>query len=39
VERIVGILLIITGLAFVTGTMQMISFWLLDLFPALGTLG
>jgi cytochrome c-type biogenesis protein len=39
IERIVGVLLVVTGLAFTTGAMQNISFWLLDLFPQLGRLG
>jgi cytochrome c-type biogenesis protein len=39
VERIVGILLIATGVAFLTGTMQNVSFWLLQTFPGLAHLG
>lgn len=38
-EKITGILLIITGILFLTGGMQTISFWLLELFPALGNIG
>jgi len=39
VERIVGILLVATGIAFLTGAMQNISYWLLQTFPGLGNLG
>ena len=39
VERTVGMLLILTGVGFLTGGMQTASFWLLETFPALGKLG
>ncbi len=39
VERIVGILLVATGIAFLTGTMQNLSYWLLQTFPGLANLG
>jgi cytochrome c-type biogenesis protein len=39
VERTVGVLLVLTGIGFLTGAMQTASFWLLDTFPALATLG
>ena len=39
VERIVGGLLVATGIAFLTGGMQTLSFWLLETFPALARLG
>jgi cytochrome c-type biogenesis protein len=39
VERTVGVLLILTGVGFLTGGMQTASFWLLETFPALGKLG
>lgn len=39
VEKVVGVLLIVTGVAFLTGSMQAMSFWLLDVFPGLATLG
>jgi cytochrome c-type biogenesis protein len=39
VERIVGVLLIITGIAFLTGSMQNVSFWLLQAFPGLANIG
>jgi cytochrome c-type biogenesis protein len=39
VERIVGVLLIATGIAFLTGTMQSLSYWLLQTFPGLANLG
>jgi cytochrome c-type biogenesis protein len=38
-ERVVGVLLIATGLAFLTGGLTTISFWLLDTFPDLAKLG
>ncbi|PPD43181.1 MAG: cytochrome C biogenesis protein [Methylocystis sp.] len=39
VEKIVGVLLILTGVGFLTGGVQEMSFWLLELFPGLATLG
>jgi cytochrome c-type biogenesis protein len=39
VERVVGVLLILTGIAFLTGSLQNLSFWLLETFPGLATLG
>ena len=39
VERIVGGLLVVTGIAFLTGSMQDLSFWLLQTFPGLASLG
>lgn len=39
VERIVGVSLVVTGLAFLTGTVQGVSFWLLETFPALASFG
>ena len=39
VEKVLGGLLVITGLLFLTGGMQRFSFWLLETFPALGQLG
>ncbi|MDH7799818.1 MULTISPECIES: cytochrome c biogenesis protein CcdA [unclassified Beijerinckia] len=39
VEKVVGVLLIVTGVAFLTGSMQAVSFWLLDVFPGLATFG
>jgi cytochrome c-type biogenesis protein len=39
VERVVGVLLVLTGIAFFTGGMQSASNWLLNTFPALATLG
>jgi cytochrome c-type biogenesis protein len=39
VERIVGVLLVATGIAFLTGSMQNVSNWLLQMFPALANLG
>lgn len=39
VEKIVGVLLVFTGVAFLTGSMQEMSYWLLELFPGLAKLG
>ena len=39
VEKVVGVLLVLTGVAFLTGGMQAFSFWLLETFPALARLG
>ncbi|MDB5509812.1 MAG: cytochrome biosis protein [Hyphomicrobiales bacterium] len=39
VERVVGVLLVLTGIGFLTGAMQTASFWLLETFPILSRLG
>ena len=39
VEKVMGGLLVITGILFLTGGMQTVSFWLLESFPALQTIG
>ena len=39
VEKVVGGLLVVTGLLFLTGGIQTVSFWLLEAFPGLATLG
>ena len=39
VEQVMGVLLIITGIAFLTGTITNVSYWLLEAFPALGRIG
>jgi cytochrome c-type biogenesis protein len=39
VERTTGVLLVITGVLFLTGTIQTMGYWLLEAFPALGQLG
>ena len=38
-EQAMGVLLILTGIAFLTGTITTASYWLLEAFPALGTIG
>jgi cytochrome c-type biogenesis protein len=38
VEKVIGILLVISGLLFLTGGMQAMSFWLLERFPGLAKL-
>ncbi len=39
VEKAMGGLLVLTGVMFLTGTMSALSYFLLDVFPALGTIG
>lgn len=39
VERGMGVLLVLTGVAFLTGQMANLSFWLLETFPVLGVVG
>jgi cytochrome c-type biogenesis protein len=39
VERLMGVALVITGIAFLTGGMQTMSYWLLEVFPALSKIG
>jgi cytochrome c-type biogenesis protein len=39
VEKTMGALLVLTGIAFLTGWITSVSFWILETFPALGRLG
>ncbi len=39
VEKAIGVLLVITGVLFLTGSMNVIGYWLLEMFPALGRVG
>ena len=39
VERVMGGLLVLTGIAFLTGFVSQASFWLLETFPVLGRIG
>jgi cytochrome c-type biogenesis protein len=39
VEKTMGGLLVLTGIAFLTGTVSQASYWLLDTFPMLGKIG
>jgi cytochrome c-type biogenesis protein len=39
VEKAMGGLLVLTGIAFLTGTVGEVSYWLLDTFPSLGKIG
>jgi cytochrome c-type biogenesis protein len=39
VEQAMGALLVLTGIAFLTGTINQVSVWLLEAFPALGKIG
>jgi cytochrome c-type biogenesis protein len=39
VEMIMGLMLVLTGILFLTGGLQWLAFWLLGAFPALGQIG
>ena len=39
VEKAMGVLLVVTGFLFMTGQMSVISYWMLEAFPGLATLG
>ncbi|TPQ51585.1 cytochrome C biogenesis protein [Prosthecomicrobium hirschii] len=39
VEKGMGVLLVVAGIAFLTGGMQRMAFWLIETFPALSTIG
>ena len=39
VEKTMGVFLIVTGILFITGSMQLIATWLLEMFPVLATIG
>jgi cytochrome c-type biogenesis protein len=39
VERAMGVLMVITGICFLTGAVSSVSIWLLDTFPALQNIG
>ena len=39
VERVMGGLLVLTGVAFLTGFVSQASFWILEVFPVLGRIG
>ena len=39
IEKITGVLLIATGIAFLTGGIERLAFWLIETFPALSTIG
>jgi cytochrome c-type biogenesis protein len=39
VERAMGVLMVITGIGFLTGTVSTVSIWLLETFPALQNFG
>jgi cytochrome c-type biogenesis protein len=39
VERVMGVLMVVTGIGFLTGTVSSISIWLLETFPALQNFG
>jgi len=39
VERVMGVLLVLTGIMFITGSMQIMAYWFLENFPWLATIG
>jgi cytochrome c-type biogenesis protein len=39
IEKMMGALLVLTGIAFLTGSMSLLSFWLIETFPILSKLG
>ena len=39
IEKAVGVLLVVTGVLFLTGGFQNISFWLIETFPQFGQIG
>ena len=39
VEKVMGGLLVLTGVAFLTGLVSEVSYWLLEAFPVLGKIG
>ena len=39
VERAMGVLMVITGIGFLTGAVTSVSIWLLETFPALQNFG
>ncbi|PLX35044.1 MAG: cytochrome C biogenesis protein [Hyphomicrobiales bacterium] len=39
VEKVMGGLLVLTGLAFIFGAMSQLSYWMLEMFPILGKVG
>jgi cytochrome c-type biogenesis protein len=39
VERVMGVLMVLTGIGFLTGTISNVSIWLLEAFPALQNFG
>jgi cytochrome c-type biogenesis protein len=39
VEHAMGVLLVLTGIAFLTGSISAVSIWLLETFPGLQNIG
>ncbi|OYX14222.1 MAG: cytochrome C biogenesis protein [Rhizobiales bacterium 32-66-8] len=39
IEKIMGVMLVLTGIAFMSGWIANVSYWLLETFPALSTIG
>ncbi len=39
VEKVMGAALVLTGIMFLTGTMQTVSYWLIETFPSLASVG
>ena len=39
IERVIGALLVVTGILFITGEFSVLAYWILEAFPALGRIG
>lgn len=39
VEKIMGVMLVVTGILFLTNSMSSIAYWMLEMFPSFGTVG
>jgi len=39
IERLTGLALVVTGIAFLTGSFSELSYWLIETFPVLSRLG
>ena len=39
VEKAMGVLLVVTGVLFITGGMQTMAWWMLEMFPGLANVG
>jgi cytochrome c-type biogenesis protein len=36
VEKVMGVMLVLTGILFITGSMSTIAYWMIEFMPALG---
>ena len=39
IEKVMGVFLVATGILFITGSMNTIAYWILELSPGLGRIG